>query len=118
MEFQLCLAPDFDDWTWQDLDEEDFTSDFLLTDRAAFVIELMEEYETSPEIVVATFLIRDQNGSIVSVTTSEQSWTSMWYQGYCELNLPALPTAAGSYTVEIYLNGAYITIDPIPFTVS
>lgn len=118
MLFRLCRAPMLNDWTWEDVAEEDYTSDFLATDTAAFIIRLTEEYETSPELVRATFIIRDQNGAVVSITHSEQSWTSMWYQGYCELNLPVLPTAAGSYSVMVYLDGAYITIEPIAFTVS
>lgn len=118
MLFQLCRAPQIDDWTWQDVADEDFTSDFLAGDSAAFIIQLTQEYQTSTDLICATFIIRDQNGSILNITHSEQTWTSMWYQGYCELNLPALPTAAGSYTVEIYLNGDYITAEPIPFTVT
>jgi hypothetical protein len=29
----------------------------------------------------------------------------MWYQYYCELDVPALPSQAGEYTMQIYFNG-------------
>jgi hypothetical protein len=35
----------------------------------------------------------------------------MWYRGYCELDIPALPELPGEYTVDIYFNGASVTTE-------
>ena len=118
MVFYMCKAPEFDDWTWEDVPTENYTTAFLATDNAGIVIRLTEEYQTSPDLIVTTFIIRDATGALVSTDNSEQTWTAMWYGGFCELNLPSLPTVPGAYTLEIYLNGAYITTTPIVFTVS
>ena len=118
MVFYLCLAPEVDDWSWDEVPQEHFTSAFAATDSVGIVIQLLEEYETSDDLIVTTYIVRDTDGNVVSTARSEDNWTSMWYRGFCELNLPTLPAAPGTYTLEIYLNGSYITATPITFTVS
>lgn len=118
MRFRLCIAPNKDNWSWSDISDSKYTTKFKTTDKMGIVIRLTEEYDTSPKTVVATYVIRDENGAFVSIRHTQQSWTSMWWRGYCELTLPELPDVPGNYTLQIYLDGAYITIDPIAFTVS
>jgi hypothetical protein len=36
----------------------------------------------------------------------------MWFQFYGELTIPNMPTEPGSYTVDIYFNGAYVPTQP------
>jgi outer membrane usher protein FimD/PapC len=32
----------------------------------------------------------------------------MWYQRYCELDLPVMPTQPDTYYVDIYFNDQYV----------
>lgn len=113
----LCLTPENSDWTWKDVAEEDYTTEFAVGESASAIVRLTQEYVTSPDNIEVLFVIRDSNGSVINSEVLNQTWTSLWYKGYCELDLPALPTVPGTYTAEIYFNGAYITIEPIAFTV-
>lgn len=115
---KMCITPDKADWTWKDVKNSAYTTDFTAGQNAAFVLRLNAEYVTSPDVITTMFVIRDENGCPVSVQYSSETWTRMWYKGYCELELPELPAAPGSYTVEIYLNGMYIMDAPMAFTVT
>ena len=55
--------------------------------------------------VASTFVIFDENGKFVSVNETVQSWRYMWYQRYCELDIPALPSEPGNYTIKVYIKG-------------
>lgn len=118
MVISMCKKPEIDNWTHEDVAEDAYTNQFLIGEKAAFVIYLNAEYVTSPDNIKILYIIRNQEGNLVSLDTYTQTWTNLWYKGYCELDLPNTPSAPGSYTVQIYFNGSYITIDPIDFTVA
>ena len=104
--FQMCLAPDKDNWTWRNVRtyKETFTKD----ETAAFVMRLDRTYNTSPDMITTMFVIRNAEGIVVSMSHTSQTWTSMWYQSYGELEVPSIPETAGTYTMDIYFNGAYV----------
>ena len=105
MTFSMCLTPDKVNWTRKDVKKDDYTTTFTVGQKASYVVKLSRKYLTSSDIITTMFLIRDSEGNIVSADTSARSWTSMWYQYYCELDVPALPDQAGEYTMQIYFNG-------------
>ena len=35
-------------------------------------------------------------------------WQKLWDSYHATLNVPAMPTAAGSYTLELYIDGAFV----------
>jgi hypothetical protein len=87
--------------------KSDYTTTFTLGQKASFVVRLNRKYSTSPDMITTMYVIRDQDGNIISANTKAQSWTSMWYQYYCELDVPTLPDVAGEYTMQIYFNGMF-----------
>lgn len=105
MTFSMCPTPDKVNWKHSDVKKTDYTTTFAVGQKASFVVKLSRKYLTSPDIITTMFVIRDSEGNIVSSDTSARSWTSMWYQYYCELDVPALPDQAGDYTMQIYFNG-------------
>ena len=107
MTFSMCLTPDKTNWKHTDVKKDDYTTSFAVGQKASFVVKLSRKYLTSPDIITTMYVIRDQDGKIVSANTSAQSWTSMWYQFYCELDIPALPNQAGNYTMQVYFNGMF-----------
>jgi hypothetical protein len=52
-----------------------------------------------------TFAIYDDNNKLIRFSHENQTWKSMWYQNYCELDIPGIPSEIGTYNVIIYLNG-------------
>lgn len=118
MTVRMCRRPSKEGWIYSDVAKDDYTTDFIAGDNAAFVLRLTKEYVTSPDMIDVLFVIRDSSGAVVDTAVYKSSWTDLWYRGYCELDLPALPGDPGSYTVQIYFNGAYITAEPIAFTVN
>ncbi|MBQ2785499.1 MAG: protein kinase [Oscillospiraceae bacterium] len=112
MYFQMCKTPENPEWGRYDVPAKDYRNTFTAGENASFAVYLNHEYNTSPDIIVTLFIIRDENGKIVSTATQSRTWTSMWYRGFGRINIPSIPTVAGNYSVEIYFNGAHVTTQP------
>ena len=108
MTFQMCKTPANPEWGRNDVPAQDYTTTFASGENASFAVYLNHEYNTSSDTIVTLFVIRDEEGNVVSTATQSRSWTSMWYRGFGRINIPAIPTAAGDYSVEIYFNGAHV----------
>ncbi len=108
MIFNMCLRPNDNNWSRDDLDEDDYTSTFSADEEAGFVIRLNHTYNTSSDIIHALFVFRDVENNIVCTCSSSSKWVSMWYRGYCELDVPSLPSGAGEYQLSVYFNGASV----------
>ncbi len=106
MKFEMCIPPSSGNWTKADLAATDYKTDFSVGESAAFAVTLLDEYNTSPDIIVALFVIRDAEGNVVMTDNSQsKTWTSMWYRGFGRILIPDLPDTAGAYTIEVYFNG-------------
>jgi len=107
MTWKMCNRPEKSGWTWNQVKDSAYTNTFKVGTPAAFVVRLSRQYNTSPNMITTMYVIRDENGKLISSETTAQTWTSMWYKYYCELDIPSLPDKAGTYTMEVYLNGAW-----------
>ena len=65
-----------------------------------------DKYAPDTDKITTMYVIRNEEGKLVSVATQTATWKSMWYQHYGEFDVPALPGEAGKYTVTIYFDGA------------
>lgn len=106
MDFRLCRRPDIEEWDSSDLSEEDFTTAFAPGEAAAISVLMDKGYNVSYNPIGIVYVIRDSENRVISVDSETRIWEEMWDNRYCELNLPALPQAPGSYTLEVYFNGA------------
>lgn len=111
MTFSMCWTPDVADWDRTDLSDDDYTTTFAVGDKASFLVYLNREYNIAYEEITTLFVIQDKDGKIISANTSTREWVNMWYRGYCELDIPALPEVPGEYTVDIYFNGMSVTTE-------
>lgn len=105
--FDMCLTPFEGDWSYTDLTEESYTTEFAVGQKASFLASLQVEYESADDYVTTQFLIKDHDGNAVSANSDTRVWSEMWYEGRCELDIPSLPEQPGEYTVELYFDGAY-----------
>ncbi len=106
MTFKMCTKPSKKNWDRHDLSSDDYTTSFSIGTKAGFLVKMDKKYNTSSDKITTLFVIRDESGNIVSTATSTKTWTKMWYQRYCELDIPALPSNAGNYSISIFFNGA------------
>ena len=106
MTFKMCIKPSKKNWDRHDLSSDDYTSSFKIGEKAGFLVKMDKKYNTSSDKITTLFVIRDESGNIVSTATSTKTWTKMWYQRYCELDVPQLPETAGEYSISVFFNGA------------
>lgn len=108
LRFNMCLRPESGSWDYTDVEE--FTNTFSPGALAGFVVHVNRVYGVSYEDVTTAFVIYDESNKIVSIHSSTNAWTYMWYKNYCELNIPAIPQEAGNYTIHVYFNGQLANI--------
>ena len=105
---QLCKTPEEEDWDRFDLDDSDYTSTFASGDKVSVLFKLSERYTVSDYNITTLFVFRDQDGNVVDFVEVDQTWKDMWYQFYCEMDIPYVPAAAGNYSLNIYFNGTAV----------
>ncbi len=104
--FKMCKRPTKTNWTSADVTT--FKSNFTIGQKASFAAYLDHEYSTSSDKITTLYVIRDAEGKIISTATETRKWTSMWKDGFGRFNIPELPGEAGTYSIEIYFNGAFV----------
>ena len=108
MVFMMCKTPPYSGWNRYDISDSDYTTEFSVGESASFLVRLKKAYNTSSDVIVTTFVIKDENGTVVDVLSTSRTWIDMWYRNYCELDIPAIPEAAGRYTMSVYFNAAAV----------
>lgn len=103
--FQMCKRPVWTNWDHYDVRAADYTTEFAAGENAAFVVHFNKRYASTEEPVVITYVVRNAGNEPFLISHSTSTWLDMWYKNYCELDIPALPSQAGSYTMEVYFNG-------------
>lgn len=111
MSFYMCRTPDKKKWDRFDVPADDYVTEFKVGEKASFLVELWQEYESSDDAIAITYIIRDEADQPLSAETVTSSWNEMWEKRFCELDIPKMPETAGKYTVEIYFNNRYITTE-------
>ena len=83
----------------------------------AFRSHILNKKTTKTDATVVTlYVIRDAEGKLISANSESRTWDDMWDDRYGELTIPAMPEKAGQYTVEIYFDGAFATIQNFTIT--
>ena len=109
LQLTMCATPGTQDWHWNEVQEDDFRTMFSNGETAGFVVWCSGELQDAAETVVFSFVIRDAQGKLISVSSAEAIWNTMWDQGFYELTIPKIPQAPGEYTMMICLNGQFLT---------
>lgn len=106
---QLCKTPEEEDWDRFDLEDSDYTTSFASGDKVSILFKLSERYTVSDDNITTLFVFRDQDGRVIEYAEINQAWKDMWYQFYCEMDIPYVPVSAGEYTLDIYFDGTFVT---------
>lgn len=103
----LWIEPDKADWTYYDLNNN--RTSFSPEQKIAVCVEV-NAVNQSDDTVTLLYAVRDESGNVVNDVSRELAWDSLWYNRR-HANAVPLPaaqgeaSAAGSYTLEIYING-------------
>lgn len=108
----LWTAPTAENWDYRDL--RNTTTQFTTEDEIAVCIEV-NAVNSSDDEVLLQYVIRDAEGNPVTDAAKTLPWNNMWYSRRHAGVVPN-PAVAGSYTLEIYINGKLLLTTP--FTVS
>lgn len=111
----LGKTPDLEEWDYKNVEK---TSTFTSGDSVTMVLNATKKFYTYAENVEISFVIRNAQGqSQVELTNAyTKVWQKMWNNYYATLNIPAMPTAEGSYTLELYFNGDFVSSNSFTIT--
>jgi hypothetical protein len=101
----MCKTPAWSDWDRYDLEDSDYTTSFAPNEKASFLLHVDKSYGYSDDEIETLFVITNADGKLISANATTEVWDDMWNLYYCELDIPVLPSEAGSYTVNIYISG-------------
>jgi hypothetical protein len=104
----LCNTPEASSWSYTDIEDEDYTTTFSAGRKISTVLALAERADKTEDTILTAFVIYNENDELVSFAHTSATWQSMWYQNYCELDIPGIPAEIGTYKVYIYFNGALV----------
>ena len=107
-EFKMCKTPEFANWGRYDLKDSDYTTTFASGIKASFLVRFAKSYTVTTEPVTTLYVVRNDKGAPILSEHQENTWRDMWYMNNCELDIPAMPTKAGTYTIEVYFNGGLV----------
>ena len=105
LSFSMCQTPS---WSNGRYPNADYTTSFTAEQSASFIVRLGTTTKSRRDTAstTITFVIRDANGKAISISEKSTSWTDLWNSlGYCKLDIPNMPDAAGAYTISVYFNG-------------
>ena len=88
--------------------DEDYVNTFVSGDKISMVLALSSEAKNSNDNIVITYAIYDENENLISFSHDSQVWQTMWYQNYCEMDVPGIPADVGIYNLIVYFNGAEV----------
>ncbi len=106
LNFNMCYALD---WANGRYSNAEHSTEFSVGQKACFIVRLGTSTTSrrDPSSTTVSYVIRDASGKPVSISGEMLPWTQMWNgSGFCKLDIPNMPDAAGSYTISIYFNGA------------
>lgn len=113
LDFRTCMPTDAQ---IVNQDMVTFTDTFAPGTKASILMHTGAIYQNGYEEIINLYVIRDANGAVVSVTNPVRLWADMLEGGFGLINLPAVPSAAGAYSVDIFFNGMFVA--SVPFTVA
>ena len=109
--FRPFRAPE-GSFTWNKLNKKVFNTPFSVDDNIQILLDTSKKIKSSKNEILIQYILRNEDGSILSSETEKMVWNDMWYKGGCVLS-PTLPKTVGNYMLSLYFNGMYLTDIPI-----
>lgn len=107
----LCLTPDTADWTHEDLSTESYTTTFAPDQKASMVLYSTGKIKSSADEITILYVVRNASGKVLGEFVGSESvvWKDLWSKDrYAYLDLRGMPRDAGTYSMDIYFDGALV----------
>ena len=107
LSYSFCVTPSGDNWTYDDV--KDYTSSFKASQSISMVVFAKKSVSVSGSTKVL-YVVRDSEGNLLPDLCAVKSVSSknMWNDRYFYPTLPKTPSATGTYTFELYFDGALV----------
>ena len=104
----LGKTPAEETWSYQNVEK---ATSFASGDSVTMVLNATKKFYTYAENVDISFVVRNANGQAILELTNSYTkvWQKLWDNYYATLAVPAMPTIAGDYTLELYFNGDFVS---------
>lgn len=104
----MLPTPDKEDWTYQDVKDEDYTDVFPVNAKASVVLANSEKTSYPNTQTEILYVIHNAEGKVQPklLRTVSVPWNTIWKSKHCSLDIPAMPSETGDYSIDIYFNGA------------
>lgn len=107
---RLLPTPETAKWSFMSNTDSDYTTEFTPSQNMSMVLHGTANFYLDDEDVEITFLVRNAEGNVLTELSSSRraNWAHIWSgydYHYAELDIGPAPAAAGSYTLELYLDG-------------
>lgn len=121
LEAHLLKTPERENWSYKNVGRKDYTTEFTSGDPISLLLHHPGKFYLHRFDTNILYVIRNAEGKVMTelLATDEKVWRSLWENTdyrYCELDIPAVPTAPGEYTLYLYFNGYAVT--SIDFTIT
>ncbi len=115
LQVHTLVTPEDENWSYQTVGSNDYTSTFASGQKASILLHMGRDFWLPDRDMVVMYVIRDAEGNVLTDYVKQQTlnWRQMWDGNdyhYCELNVPAIPTKAGSYKLYLYFDHMAVTI--------
>ena len=116
LKISLCATPDKESWTHKDVKE--YTTKYAPGTKVSMVLYATAKFYRPSDEMKMMFIIRDAEGNVLTDLMTEKNftWRSIWKDGYAYLNIPAMPTEAGDYEVDLYFDGRFVVTKSFTIT--
>jgi hypothetical protein len=110
----LLPTPEEEEWTAETVDKDVYTDTFKTGDKISMVLKSADPFELPNTTFQVMYVIRDEEGHVLSQYTALETlnWKDLWYPDTyrnCELDIPKVPSAAGTYSVSVYFGFDAVT---------
>lgn len=107
---QLLKTPEDKDWRYETISDSEFTDTFAIGDRISIVLRAESPFYLPGAETKILYVFRDTHGNVISDLVYQDTvyWKSIWSGGDAkagELDVPIAPTNAGSYVLDLYIDG-------------
>ena len=104
--------------SYETLSEDAFTDTFQVGNSASILLRSSSSVYLPSNKTKLLFVFRDSYGNVLPELVSEVtcSWKDIWFSGdknIGELDIPKLPSTAGTYQLDLFFNGGKAASVPI-----
>lgn len=111
LKFRMCKTASLQEWDGRSLNDLAFVSTFNTGVSGSFLVEITKDNVTpTSDSVEILYVIRNTESTPIFHSTTSSTIAKMWKNDYCKLEMPPMPTTAGTYTIDIYFNGGLAAI--------